>query len=168
MAGDLNAKHVDLNSRLTTVTGKLLRGYADRHSCLIHVPDSPTTVPYIPSATTDVLDIAVTRNLQNPVHLTACSAHSSYHLQIPIDTRSRSSLVNLPDRPDFKRTDCSMFQACLDNNIPYNPETEAEIDTCIESLTSAICGAFEASASKSLLRADPQPPIPARIQDKIA
>jgi hypothetical protein len=32
MAGDLNAKHVDWNSRLTTRRGKLLRDYADGNS----------------------------------------------------------------------------------------------------------------------------------------
>jgi hypothetical protein len=73
MAGDLNAKHVDWNSRLTTVRGKLLRDYADRHSFLIHGPDSPTTIPYNPCATPDVLDIAVTKTLRTPVHLTRCS-----------------------------------------------------------------------------------------------
>jgi hypothetical protein len=50
-AGDLETKHVGWNSLLTTVRGKLLRDYADIHSCFIHGPDSPTTVPYNPSAT---------------------------------------------------------------------------------------------------------------------
>jgi hypothetical protein len=63
MAGDLNAKHVDWNSRLTTRRGKLLRDYADENSCLIFGPDTPTTNPYNPSATPDVLDIAVTKVL---------------------------------------------------------------------------------------------------------
>jgi hypothetical protein len=94
MAGDLNAKHVDWNSRITTVRGKLLRDYADRHSCLIHGPESPTTVPYNPSATPDVLDIAVTKNLRTPVHMTACSALSSDHLPVLIDTTCRSSFLN--------------------------------------------------------------------------
>jgi hypothetical protein len=107
MAGDLNAKHVDWNSRMTTVRGRLLRDYADRHSCLIHGPDSPTTVPYNPSATPDVLDIAVTKNLRTPLHLTACSAHSSDHLPILIDTTCRLSFLNPPYRPDFKRTEYS-------------------------------------------------------------
>ena len=85
MAGDRNAKYVHWNSRLTIVREKLLGDYADRHSCLIHGPDSPTTVPYNPSATPDVLDIAVTKNLPTPVYLTACSALSSDHLSILID-----------------------------------------------------------------------------------
>jgi hypothetical protein len=169
MAGDLYAKHVDWNSRLTTISGKLLRDYADRHSCLIHGPDSPTTVPYNPSATPDVLDIAVTKNLPTTVHLTACSALSSDHLPVLIDTTCRSSFLNPPDRPDFKRTDWPRFQAYQDSVIPFNTETtdEARIDTCVESLTSAISGALEVSTPKSRPRAHPRPPIPARIQDEI-
>ena len=56
MAGDLNAKHTDWNSRLSTRPGKLLRDYADE-TCVIFGPDSPTTKPYNPSATPGVLDI---------------------------------------------------------------------------------------------------------------
>jgi hypothetical protein len=136
---------------------------------LIHGPDSPITVPYKPSAAPDVLDIAVTKNLPTPVYLTACSALSSDHLPILIDTTCRSSFLNLPDRPDFKRADWSKFQAYLDNNIAFISQTtdEAGIDTCVESLTSASSGTLEVSAPKSRPRADPRPPIPARIQDEI-
>jgi hypothetical protein len=45
MAGDLNAKHVDCNSRLTTRRGKLLRDYAERNSRLTFGPITPTTNP---------------------------------------------------------------------------------------------------------------------------
>jgi hypothetical protein len=38
MAGDLNAKHVDWNSRLTSKRGKLIRDYADGNFCLILYP----------------------------------------------------------------------------------------------------------------------------------
>ena len=48
MAGDLNTKHVDWNSRLCTTRGKLLRDYADSASCLIFRSDSPITNPYKP------------------------------------------------------------------------------------------------------------------------
>ena len=63
MAGDLNAKHVDSNSRLRTRRGKLLHDYADENSCLIHGPDSPSTNPYNSSANPDVLDIVITKKL---------------------------------------------------------------------------------------------------------
>jgi hypothetical protein len=42
MAGDLNAKHVDWNSRLTIVRGKLLRDYA---GFTHHRPYNPFTTP---------------------------------------------------------------------------------------------------------------------------
>ena len=70
LAGDLNAKHVDWNSRLITRRGKLLRDYADENSCLILGPDTPTTNPYNSSATPDVLYIAIVKHLPFPVYLT--------------------------------------------------------------------------------------------------
>ena len=76
LVGDLNAKHVDWNSRLTTRRGKLLRDYAE-NSCLIFGPYSPTTNPYNPSATSDVLDITVTKDVPFQVCQTSCSALSS-------------------------------------------------------------------------------------------
>jgi hypothetical protein len=79
MAGDLNAKHVDWNSRLITTRGWHLRDYANVHSCLIYWPETPTTNPYNSSATPDVLDTVITKNLVIPVYLTTCSALSSDH-----------------------------------------------------------------------------------------
>ena len=124
MAGDLNAKHVDWNSRLTTWRGKLLRDYADRNACLISVPASPTTNPYNSSATPDVLDIVITRGLHSPVVLTSCSALSSDDLPVLIDTGCRSSFHHPPDRPDVRRTDWATFQNHLEGEIPLNPELQ--------------------------------------------
>ena len=109
MAGDLNAKHVDWNSRLSTRRGKLLRDYADGNSCLIFGPDSPITNPYN-SATPDVLDIVITRDLPSSVYLTSCYALSSDHLPVLIETMCRSSFQHPPNRPDVRRTDWAKFQ----------------------------------------------------------
>jgi hypothetical protein len=122
MAGNLNAKHVDWNSRMTTRRRKLLRDYADGISCLIFGPDTPTTNPYNPSVTLDVLDIVLTQNLSFPVYLTSCSALSSDHLPVLIDTACCSSFLHPPDRPDFRRTDWVKFQTHLEDQIPFDPE----------------------------------------------
>ena len=90
MAGDLNAKHVEWNSRLTAKIGRLLRDYA-KSSCLKYGPNTPTTVPYNPSTIHDVLYIVISKDLASPVYLTACSALSSDHLLILIGTQCRSS-----------------------------------------------------------------------------
>ena len=110
MADDLNAKHVDWNSRLATRRGKLLRDYTEGNSCLIFGRDTPTTNPYNLFATRDVLDIAVTKDVPFQVYLTSCSALSSYHLPVLIDTACRSSFPHPLDHPIFRRTDWANFQ----------------------------------------------------------
>jgi hypothetical protein len=79
MAGDLNTKHTDWISRLITTRGALLRDYADRNVCLIHGPDSPTTVLYLLNTKSDVLYIVV-KDFVLPVYLTVCphSARITY------------------------------------------------------------------------------------------
>jgi len=170
MAGDPNAKHVDWNSRLNTRRGKLLRDYVDGNSCLIFGPDSPTTSPYNPLVTPDVLDIVITKNISFPVYLTSCSALCSDHLPVLIGPSCRSSFHNPPDRPDFRRTDWASFQTQLEELIPFDSElpNEMAIDTCVENFSGAVLKALAASNPKRRLRDDPRPPVPASIQDEIA
>jgi hypothetical protein len=134
MAGDINAKHKDWNSTLTTARGSLLRDYDNRNSCFIYGPYSPTTAPYTHNATPDALDIVVVKDFVLPVHLTVCAALSSDHLPILIDTSCRSSFHNMPDRPDFTRMDWVAFQACLQHRLPGNPVVvdEEAIEKCLE------------------------------------
>jgi len=107
MAINLNAKHVDWNSRLNTRRVKLLRDYADENSCLTFGPDSPTTIPHNPSVTR--LHIVITKKFSFPVYLTSCLALSSDHLSVIIDTACRSFFHHPPDRLEFRRTDWENF-----------------------------------------------------------
>jgi hypothetical protein len=169
MTGDVNAKHVDWHSRLATTRCKLLRYYDSGNFCLMYGPDSPTTVPYNSSATPDVLDIVITKDLTFPMYLTACSALSSDHLPVLFDKTCRSSFPNLPARPDYRRTDWVKFQASLEERLPSPAllPNEGKIDTCVEEMSSAILEALAASTPKSRPCHDPRPPIPARTQDEI-
>ena len=168
MAGDLNAKHVDWNSRLTTRRGKLLRDYADENFCLIFGPDTPTTNPYNPSATTDVLGIAVTKNVLVSLYLTSCSSPSSYHLPVLIHTACCSSFHHPPDRPNFRCTEWAKFQTNLEDHIPFDPELHngMVIDTCVENFSGAVLNALAEFTPKCRLRDDPRPPIPAGFRTK--
>jgi hypothetical protein len=154
---------------LTTRRGKLLRDYADGNSCLILGPDTPTTKQYNPSATPDVLDIAVTKDLPFPVYLTSCSALSSELLPVLIYTACRSTFQYPPDRPNFRRTDWANFQTHLEDQIPLDPELHngMAIDTCVEKFSGAVLQALAASTPKSRPRNDPRPLIPAGIQDEL-
>jgi hypothetical protein len=159
MAGDLNAKHKDWNFRLIRARCSFLRDCSNRHSCLIYVPDSPTTAPHT-QCDPNILDFVVVKDFISPVHLTVCFALTSDHLPVLIDTTRRSSFQNQLDRPDFKRVDWAAFKACLEDRLPRSPATNDEeaIDKCVRELTSAIEEDAAASAPKRRPRADPRPP----------
>ena len=169
MAGDLNGKHADWNSRLSTRRGKLLRDYADGNCSLIFGPDTPTNNSYNALATPDVLDNVITKNLTSPVYLTSFSVLTSDHLPILIETTCRSFFQHPPDRPDFRRTDWAKFQTHLEDQIPFDPELHdgMAIETCVENFSGAVRKALAASTPKRRQRADPRPPIPAGIQEEI-
>jgi hypothetical protein len=76
LAGNLNAKHKDWNSRLNSPRGVLLRELASANSCIVHGPVAPTTIPSCPTIIPDVLNIVVVKDFVLPVNLTVCS-HSA-------------------------------------------------------------------------------------------
>jgi hypothetical protein len=116
MAGDLNAKHTDCNSRLNTTGGALLRDYDDRNACLIYGPDSPTTVPYQQNTNPDVLDIVV-KDFVLLVYLTVFPTLRSDHLPVLIDTTCRTCFQRPLDRSDFKRVDWEAYQDCHEDRL---------------------------------------------------
>jgi len=143
--------------------------YADKNSYLIYGMNTPTTIPYNPSTTPDVLDITITKDLVSPVFLNTCSTLSSDHVPVLIDARCRSSFLSPPVCPDLRRTDWSKFQACLEAELPSNPDlpNEMAIDACVKELSSLISKALTDSTPMCRPRDDPQPPLPARTQDEI-
>lgn len=147
MAENLNAKHLDWNSRLITTRGRLLRDYDSEYSCLIDGLDTPTTVPYNSSATPGVLDIVIPKDLGTQVFLTTCFALKSDQLPVLIETRCRSSFLNPPDLPELWRTDWSKFQASLEAGLPSNSglPSEVAISACVKHLSRAISKALSES-----------------------
>jgi len=137
--------------------GKLLHDYVKENSCLIFGPVSPTTNPFNPSATPNVLDIMITKDLSFLVYLTSCSALSSDHHLVLIDAACCSSFHHPPDHPDLKHTDWANFQTHLEYLILFDPELHDEmaINTCIENFSGAVLKALAASTPKRRLRDDP-------------
>ena len=114
MAGDVNAKHVDWNSRLSTrrVTPTSLCRRELLSDLWTGLPNHQPIQPldysiYVP-------EIVITKNFSFPVYLTSCSAWSSDHLPVLIDTACRQSFHHQPDRPDFRRSDWANFQTQLE------------------------------------------------------
>ena len=94
-----------------------MRDYADRNLCLVYGPNTPTTVLYIISATPGVLDIDMAKDLGSPIYLTTCTAQSSDHLPIVIDTQFRSSFLSTPNRPDLRREFDVMWVSPQDHSV---------------------------------------------------
>ena len=111
----------------------------------------------------------ISKNLTFSVYLTSCYALSSVHLPVLNDTSCRSSFHHPPGRPHFRRTDWTNFQTHLEEIIQFDPElhNEMTIDTCVENFSGAVLNALAASTPKLRPHDDPQPPIPAGIQDEI-
>ena len=110
----------------------------------------------------------ITKKLSSPVYLTSCSALSSDHLLVLIDTTCHSSFHHPLDRPEFRRTDWANFQTHLENQTPFDPELQNEmaINTCVDNFSGAILKALAASTPKSRPHADTWPLITAGIQDE--
>ena len=168
-SGDLNAKQVHWNSRLSTRRGNLLRDYADENSCLIFGPVSPTTNPYNPSVSSDVLDIVISKNVLFPVYLTSCFALTSDHLPFLIDTACPSSVLHPPERPDFRSTEWANFQIHFEEIIKFDPELHKKMafDTFVENFYGTVLKALAASTPKRHPREDKRPSIPVGFQDEI-
>jgi len=122
LACDLNAKHVDWESRLNTKQGKLLRDFADDNSSLIFGPETPTNNPFNRSATPDFLNIVIAKEHPFPVYMTSCTELCSEHLPLIIECACRSSFQHPPDRSDFRRIDWANFQTHLEYQIPFDLE----------------------------------------------
>ena len=82
----------------------------------------------------------ITKNLSFPVYLTSCSALSSDHFPVLIDTACRSSFPHPPDLLHFRRTDSANFQTHLEELISFDPELHNDmgIDTCVENFSGAV------------------------------
>jgi hypothetical protein len=79
--------------------GKLLRDYADENFCLIFGLDTPTRNPYNPSATSDVLNIVITKDLSFPMYR-LCALHkaqttSQYSLTLRVAHSFDTQLIAL-------------------------------------------------------------------------
>jgi len=138
VAGDLNAKHVEWISWLLTNRDRLLRDYADKESCLIYGPNTPTTLPYNPSATPDVLNIVITEDLVTSMYPTTFSAISSDHLPILIDKLCRPSFIKITDHPDSRKIDWSKYRPLYTSDL----QNEVAIDACNKELSSTILKAL--------------------------
>jgi hypothetical protein len=95
----------------------------------------------------------ITRVLPRSMALTSCSALSSDHFPVLIETGCHSSFQHPPDRPDVRPTDWANFETHLEADIPLIPKLHngLHIDTCVENFSGGILAALAASSPSVVL-----------------
>ncbi|GJQ75586.1 hypothetical protein Trydic_g8447, partial [Trypoxylus dichotomus] len=81
LAGDLNCKHKSWNSKTTKTRGRQLSKIASKYDLTVEGPDEYTHI-HIPTGSTDVLDIAVVKNVTTPYHLVTVNDLTSDHFPV--------------------------------------------------------------------------------------
>jgi hypothetical protein len=124
---------------------KSLHDYGKENFCLTYGPGNPAMVLYLFSATTNVLDILVTKDLVLLIHLSAI--HSIW---ISCETLHVSCLQHVLGHADFKQMDRATFQAGVEDTIQDNPAApdKTAFDKHIEELASTIVEFTSASIHK--------------------
>lgn len=121
VGGDLNAKHVDWGSRLTTTKGSELRQAIKEIGCSFYSTGKPTYWPTDPNKNPDLLDFFIARKV-SPNYIDVeenfdlDSDHSAVIMtlsEIIIKKKARPMLVN-------KTTDWESFRIDLQKNINLN------------------------------------------------
>lgn len=106
IAGDLNAKSPNWNSKVTNQTGQLLQDYAARENIAVMGPDQPTHFPYgRPNSSGDVLDIVVFKNFNHPIMLTSVPALTSDHNPVLLQIGTDVTHLAPPNRIKIKNID---------------------------------------------------------------
>ena len=144
LGGDLNAKHVDWGSRLTTTKGSQLRKAINKKGCNYHSTGKPTYWPTDPNKLPDLLDFFITRKvspnfIEVEENFDLDSDHSAVILTLSeriIKNETRCTLSN-------KTTDWESFKLELHENINLKiklrtiNQLEEEAEKCFKIIQTA-------------------------------
>lgn len=82
--GDMNAKHHTWNSKINNYKGLQLHTMAEDNNLIVIGPDEPTHI-HLPTRTTDILDIAILKNITTTPTLETIDDIASDHLPIEMN-----------------------------------------------------------------------------------
>ena len=121
LTGDLNSKQTTWGCRRSNKNGKLLHEYVTKNLITIHAPQEPTHYHY---ETPDILDIALTKNLQHQIQISVLNELDSDHAPVIIQLGIKNHInTNNTGRKIIKWTH---FNASLIQNKltlePLKPE----------------------------------------------
>ncbi|GJQ70100.1 hypothetical protein Trydic_g22573 [Trypoxylus dichotomus] len=92
LAGDLNSKHPQWNSKTLNRKGKQLKRIADERNLSVDAPTEDTHI-YTPTGSTDVLDLVILKNVTTPYYLETINDLSSDRLPVIMTVSIESSNI---------------------------------------------------------------------------
>lgn len=131
--GYLNAKHTVCNSSIVNATDRKLLTYAERHDIGIRGPTTPTRIPRRRKDKPDVLDIALSINMQCDINLHADHDLSSDHL--PVLVYPNYIKGHNPDGEptlNYNKTNCPLFHKGLTKELYRNMTPELEDQEAVD------------------------------------
>lgn len=120
IGGDLNAKNVEWNSRITTARGRILAKHSDLHGYQVLAPIKPTFFSYNSNILPDVLDIFLYNCNAVPLSIDTLEELSSDHNPVLLLLEGAVAKLLLP--PVFSSSiDWSTYRSYISQSISGNP-----------------------------------------------
>ena len=147
--GDYNAKHTYWGSRLINPRGtQLYKALVDSKNCLdVISPGQPTYWPTDPRKIPDLIDFAISRNVdRNSISTEISFDLSSDHSPV-IVTYYGKNIPKSPENIPFYKTNWLKYKKFISSHIHTNPniQCEGEINECVNDFTSLIISALDHS-----------------------
>ena len=127
--GDYNAKHTHWGSRLLNPRGRqLYKALVDRKNCLDFIsPSQPTYWPTDPRKIPDLIDFAISKNInRNSVEIEISYDLSSDHSPILLTYYGRTNILKNPNT--FYKTSWLKYKKYISSHIHTNPQLHCEED----------------------------------------
>ena len=155
LAGDLNAKHKNWLARATNPKGRALSKHARSLNLDINAPTSHTFFPLSRREKSDILDIALSRNLPYLLQLTVGPDLGSDHCVVHADL-SIPSCNTLTDLPPKNLINWKGYNRTLKRKTPDTPTPNniGEVDDQVDLLTNLISSALDKNSRPAPVKSD--------------
>lgn len=148
MIGDLNCKNTIWGCRANNPNGIKLHSLSELYGYQVLAPEENTHVPYRSDHQPDILDIIISKNVNNPIYQQVLNELDSDHLPVLIKFNMQPEINTIPPRLITGKINWEKFQSSLEKYCDYTEHflTSDEVDTAITKFnTSIVTAVAEAS-----------------------
>lgn len=149
LLGDLNAKNTSWGCNTSSPSGRSLLQIISHHNIKIHAPSDPTHYPSNSEFQPDILDIALSKNLNLTLYSNPLPELSSDHNPVLITTSPLNLTTHNSPSINLTNINWNHFYSLIDSNLdlPKNLNNPNDIDTAVEDFTKILILATNISIS---------------------